>query len=204
MAKDEELDEDALAPRAVVAKPIPAAVQEATLEEALSGKFARLQVVKDAPSWLEAALAPGSDTAKDLHGQLIVYRWQDYGFCVARLGTTSDETANFSGLREDHTLTISSYNTGEYGGWCLLESTRPATPLLDYKNGKYLKSNQWHRNTADALLHHTGDELAAARDQAAAAKIEASQAACEEELADDGHEVGDKVYVRAIGPEGEA
>eukprot|EP00966_Prymnesium_polylepis_P253839 5867102-Prymnesium_polylepis.1 len=71
--------------------------------------------------------------------------------------------------------------------------------------GKYQKrrggADVWLR--ADELIHHSGTELAAARDSAKAAAVEASQVAVEEELTDGGHEVGDKVFVHALGPDGE-
>ena len=197
-----------------VAKPAPAAppanVQEATLPQALSGRFARFQPVADPPDWLGAALQPASATAKALHGALVVFHWLDYGWCVARLGQTADPRCNFGAVyanewREDHTLTLEAYSSsGAHGSWALLQPTRSASPIVGYSTGKYEKvvngASVWLRASADGLLHHTREELEQARQDAAAAAALEREEAVDNELDASAFEVGDKVWAKGRAP----
>lgn len=105
--------------------------------------------------------------------------------------------------REDHSLLPETYGVaGGYGSWCLLQTTRPATPIEGYNNGKYLKNGAWMRGTSDDLLHHSGEELAQARDAAKEAALEASCQEVAEELSTEGYDVGDRVYAEGRCPGG--
>ena len=109
-----------------------------------------------------------------------------------------------NGWREDHTLTLEAYGTGAaHGSWCLLEPTRAASPILDYHAGKYRVGDAWLRASADALLHHTGSELASAREtaKAQAAELEAREVA--RELDTGAIDVGDKVQAKGLAPDGD-
>ena len=186
---------------------------EATLEKALSGKFSRFKPLLAVPEWLPSALDVGSITSKALHGELICFRWETYGWCVGRLGQTSDKASNFSALyldgwRESQTLTVDAYSpSGEYGSWCLLESTLPASPIVDYKDGKYKTrsgdAESWHRFDSDALLHHSKDELQQARASVKEIAIEVRNRDIAKELSDGGFDIGDKVFVQGLAPSGE-
>eukprot|EP00966_Prymnesium_polylepis_P200720 4650953-Prymnesium_polylepis.1 len=98
---------------------------------------------------------------------------------------------------------MDAYGTGTArGSWALLEPTRCTSPILDYKNGKYLKAaGRWV--AADRLLYHTGTELEAAREKAKAAAAEASQAAVEAELDTGNFPVGARVFAKGLAPSGE-
>eukprot|EP00966_Prymnesium_polylepis_P336318 7391522-Prymnesium_polylepis.1 len=207
---EEEVDEPT--PKKVVktvATP-PASMQEATLPQALAARFARFEPVADPPDWLGAALEPDSPSAKALHGALICYRWESWGWCVARLGQTADRRCNFSAVysnewREDHTLTPESYSsTGAHGSWALLQPTRAASPIVGYSGGKYKKvvngAPAWLRASADGLLHHTREELEQARLDAAAAAAQEREAAVDNELDASAFEVGDKVWAQGRAP----
>ncbi|MEC7287716.1 MAG: hypothetical protein VXU42_03400, partial [Verrucomicrobiota bacterium] len=164
--------------------------------------------IHTAPDWIVAAL---EGDASQLHGHLVAFHWEGWGWSAGRIGGTTSPDSNCSVLymdkwREDHALLLADYGVcDKYGSWVLLEAERPASPILGFSNGKYRKqrgsSGVWMR--AEDLPHHSGSELAAAREKVAAAKAEASQAAAEEEISSGGHEVGDKVYVKALGPDGE-
>eukprot|EP00966_Prymnesium_polylepis_P337314 7391988-Prymnesium_polylepis.4 len=211
MAAQEETQEEATPVSAApVALAPPANVKEATLSEALAGRFARFRAVKQPPDWLASALEPDTPTAKTLHGASIVFHWLDFGWCVARLGAASDPTANFSavylnGWREQHTLTLAAYSaTGAHGSWALLEATRTASPIFGYEGGRYKKriggAAVWLRAASDGLLHHTREELEQARQAAMEAARDEREEAVEEELADGGHDVGDRVWAKGRAP----
>eukprot|EP00966_Prymnesium_polylepis_P337300 7391982-Prymnesium_polylepis.1 len=107
---------------ASAAAPPASAARELTLEEALA-PFAGLKPIQEAPEWLEGAL---DDDEKQLHGRHLVFRWEEWGFACGKIGPTRQSKANFSvnyegGWKEEHTLEMSSYGTGEYGSWMLLE-----------------------------------------------------------------------------------
>ena len=184
-----------------------AVVSEATLAQCLSGRYAHLRPVAPPPPWLAGAL--GGDAAR-LHGELVAFLWEDYGWCVARLGATKAADANVSGLYEDrcrehHALLLEHYGTrDDAGSWVLLAPARPASPLLGYAAGRYKKqragANVWLR--ADELVHHSGAELAAARAAAksggAAAVFEAGRCDSTECTLGAGHE-GLCSHLRAAG-----
>eukprot|EP00966_Prymnesium_polylepis_P149795 3460374-Prymnesium_polylepis.1 len=124
-----------------------------------------------------------------LHGKLLAFHWESWGWHAGRIGGTSANDANVSVLyeqrwREDHSLFAADYGTGGIGSWTLLEPVRAASPLLDFANGRYKvkrgSQDKWLRG--DERVHHSGDELAATRAKTAAAAAAASQAAAEEEL----------------------
>lgn len=139
----------------------------ATLAQCLSGHFSHLQPV--IPSPLLPSLVNGN--ASQLHGELIAFHWEDYGWAIGRLGATNQPDSNVSALyegrwREQHTLFPDHYGTGDAGSWVLLAPRRAASPILAYNRGRYKKrrgaADVWLR--ADQLIHHTGAELAAARE----------------------------------------
>jgi hypothetical protein len=143
------------------------AVAGATLAQCLSGHFSHLQPV--IPSPLLPSLVNGN--ASQLHGELIAFHWEDYGWAIGRLGATNQPDSNVSALyegrwREQHTLFPDHYGTGDAGSWVLLAPRRAASPILAYNRGRYKKrrgaADVWLR--ADQLIHHTGAELAAARE----------------------------------------
>ena len=98
----------------------------------------------------------------------MLWAGEAWGWCVGRITTTTDQDFNFAALctrhhhtaqhdtrshtlpppradagnwREDHTLTIDAYGTSAArGSWTLLQPTRAASPILDYKNGKFKKA----------------------------------------------------------------
>ena len=97
---------------------------------------------------------------------------------------------------------MDAYGTGTArGSWALLQATRCASPILDYKNGKYLKGGRWV--AADRLLYQTGIELEAAREKVATAAAAASQAAVEAELDTGGFPVGTRVFAKGLAPSGQ-
>ena len=209
-AKDEVAEEER--PRQVSRQPAPPAhVQEATLRQALSGRLSRFEAVARPPDWLGAAFEPGSRTAKELHGALIVFHWVDYGWCVARLalGSTVYTTANFSAVyanewREDHCLTLEAYSpSGPHGSWALLRPTRSGSPIVGYGGGgKYRKVVDgvpaWLRTSSDGLLHHTREELAAARSAKEERKADETQQAAEQELDTTGHAAGERLHAKGF------
>ena len=184
-------------------------VREATLQDALSGAFRRFQVVRAPPEWVGEALLANSATASRLHGALIVYRWEQYGWCPARLGPTADATSNFGALyanewRQDHTLELKAYGGTGYGSWWMLHPTRATSPIHGYWRGQYKKYKGgdavWRRGSA--VLHHTSEELKEARDAAAARAAEAEDEAAEDELDTTGIALGDKVMAKGLAPHG--
>ena len=210
-AEDEVVDE--VTPKRVartVAAP-PSTDVEATLSQSLAGRFARFDPVTDPPDWLGAALAGNSPTAKDLLGAHICYRWESWGWCVARVGHTANLRCNFSAVyvnewREDHTLTLEAYSTsGSHGSWALLQPTRSASPILGYgaggKNKKVVNgATAWLRSNADGMLHHTKEEVEQARQDAAAAVAQEREEAVDKELDASAFEVGDRVWAKGRAP----
>ena len=97
---------------------------------------------------------------------------------------------------------MDAYGTGTArGSWALLAPTRCVSPILNYKNGKYLKAaGRWV--AADRLLYHTGIELEAAREKASTAAAAASQAAVEAELDTACFPVGARVFAKGFAPSG--
>jgi hypothetical protein len=185
-------------------------VTEASLEDALAGAFSRFEVVRTPPEWLGDALQPNSATAAQLHGALMVYRWEEYGWAPARLGPTADATSNFGALyvdewRQDHTLQLNTYGGTAYGSWFLLRATRACSPIHDYSRGLYQKldggKDVWRRGSS--VLHHTADELKQARDAAAARAAEEEDAKAEQELDTTGISLGDKLLAKGLAPHGE-
>ena len=140
---------------------------------------------------------------------LIAFNWEEWGWAIGRLDSSTRVDA-YSALyenkwKEDHTLLTSSYGVGsEKGSWVLLQPTRPGSPILDYSNGKYVKMRNGKQVSfrPDELIHHSGTELKAAREIAKEKVVAATHDAVEQELSTDGFEVGDKVFVQAIGPDG--
>ena len=190
------------------AEAVPPPHKEASLEECLSGHFSHLEPIHVAPDWLVAAL---EGDASQLHSRLVAFHWEGWGWSAGRVGGTTSPDSNCSVLyagkwRENHALLIADYGAGDkYGSWVLLAAVRPPSPILGFSNGKYRKqrgsSGVWMR--AEDLPHHSGSELAAARQKVAAAKMETSQAAAEAELEDGGFDVGDRVFAQGHAPEGE-
>ena len=203
--EDQELDEDALAPRAVRVKAAPQPTHEQTMEECLSGRFSHLKAVVPAPTWLADALE--KDPSR-LHGSLMAFHWEGWGWHAARIGDTSAKGCNFSALyldkwREDHALFASDYGTGCAGEWVLLEGTPP--PILDFHAGKYRvkrgSGDVWLR--AEELIEYSGSDLAAAREAKKAAATEASQQAVDAELDTGGFAIGRRVFAKGLGGDGE-
>ena len=188
----------------------PVDVVESTLGDALAGRFSWFQAVEAAPDWVGASLEPNSRTARDLHGSLFVFNWEDYGWSVGRICPTSIHSCNFGGLyaagwRQDHTLTMGAYSsTGGHGSWSLLQPTHDASPILGYEGGKYEKrvggESVWMRASADGMLHHTGEELKRARDSVKRAAEERREELVEEELDASAVGVGDKVFAQGRAP----
>ena len=129
----EETPDESPPPKAVkLAAAVAPDVREATLQAALSGSFRRFEVVRAPPEWLGDALQANSPTAARLHGALIVFRWEQFGWAPARLGPTADATSNYGALyadewRQDHTLELETYGGAGYGAWWLLRATRAAS-----------------------------------------------------------------------------
>jgi hypothetical protein len=191
------------APARKIAAVVPTHTQ--TLDECLSGHWAHLQAATAPP-----ALADMLDNPTQLHGKLLAFHWEDWGWHAGRIGGTCANDANVSVLyegrwREDHSLFASDYGTGDIGSWTLLEPVRAASPILDFANGRYKvkrgEHDKWLR--ADELVHHSGDDLAAARTKTAAAAAAASQAAVDEELDTGEYAIGRRVFAKALGPDGE-
>ena len=203
--EDEELDAEELAPRAVRAKAAPEPTHAQTMEECLSGRFSHLEAVVPTPTWLADALE--NDSSR-LHGSLMAFHWEGWGWHAARIGDTSAMGCNYSALymdkwREDHTLFVSDYGTGGVGNWVLLEGTPPL--IMDFKAGKYMvkidEADVWFR--AENLIEYSGESLAAAREVKKAAAVEASQQAVEAELDTGGHAINARVFAKGLAPDGE-
>ena len=107
-------------------------MREAKLSDCLTGHFSHLESIPP-PSWLGDALEPDADSAKDLHGSLIAFHWETWGWCIGRLDKSPAIDCNFSAVYdgkwvEQHTLHLDSYDAsgnGGYGSWCLLAPKRP-------------------------------------------------------------------------------
>mmetsp|Transcript_62529 Transcript_62529/g.171729 ORF Transcript_62529/g.171729 Transcript_62529/m.171729 type:complete len:756 (+) Transcript_62529:406-2673(+) len=191
---------------AAVVAPPAAAAKELTLEEALA-PFAGLKPIEEAPEWLEGAL---DDDEKRLHGRHVVFKWEEWGFACGKIGPTRQSKANFGvnyegGWKEEHTLEMVTYGTGEYGSWMLLEGeVTSAPPLVAYAKGKYLvrrsEGDVW--KPASELLFHSSAQMEAARSAAQVSKQAATQAAVEDEMRAP-HAVGDVVYVKTFSAGGE-
>jgi hypothetical protein len=175
------------------------------MEECLSGRFLHLNATAPAPTWLADALE--KDPSR-LHGTLMAFHWEGWGWHAARIGDTSAKACNFSALyldrwREDHSLFASDYGTGGAGNWVLLEGTPP--PILDFHAGKYKVkrggADVWLR--ADDLIEYSGSDLAAAREAKKAAAAEASQTAVDAELDTGGFAIGRRVFAKGLGGDGE-
>ena len=131
-----------------------------------------------------------------------------WGWHAGRIGNTTADDSNVSVLysgnwREDHALLESDYGAGGVGSWVLLSPNRPASPLLDYESGRYKVNrggDKWLR--AEELVHHSGKELAAAREAKKMEAVEASQAACDAELDTGGFDVGRRVFAKGHGGDG--
>eukprot|EP00966_Prymnesium_polylepis_P118274 2734610-Prymnesium_polylepis.1 len=195
------------------AKKTPAVVtapptKEATIQEALAGVFSGFKSVQSAPAWLDKAL---SEDTTPLLGSHIIYNWEEWGWAPGKLSGTTKSDCNFAVTYEgdwvEHqSLLLSAYGQGGgHGSWMLLEATRSASPIIEYKSGKYLvqrsTGNVWLR--ASDLLHHPDKDLATARTNAAAAKRRQSNAAAEHEIDTSGFAVGDNVYAQGLAPTGE-
>jgi hypothetical protein len=194
------------------AKKTPAVVtapptKEATIQEALAGVFSDFKCVQSAPAWLDKAL---TEDTKPLLGSHVNFNWEEYGWAPGKLSGTTKSDCNFAVTYEgdwvEHqSLLLSAYGKGGNGSWMLLEATRPASPILEYKSGKYLvqrsTGNVWLR--ANGLLHHPDPALATARTNAAAAKRRQSHATAENEVDTTGFAVGDNVYAQGLAPTGE-
>ena len=206
MEGDEEDDDpDALA--AVPMRAVPEPTRAQTLEESLSGRFAHLRAIAEPPSWLAGAL---EEDVSRLHGELMAFHWEDWGWHCCRLSETSAPDLNVTGLyegqwREGHALRASDYGVGGVGSWVLLEPHRPASPLLDFANGKYKVTRDgaevWLRG--NELIHHSGAELRAAREAKKREAALASQQAAEMELDTGDHSIGSRVFARGQGGDGE-
>ena len=204
LGEEYSLDEtDSSAP--VRKKAVQAPTHSQTIDECLSGRFAHLKPIDPSPTLAEELEEPSH-----LHGKLMAFHWQEWGWCVGRIGPTSAGDSNVSALyingwREDHALFESDYGLFGDGSWVLLEAQRPASPLLDYDRNKYKVMRDgvavWLRS--DQLVHHSGSELAACRDKKAQAAADASQAAVDEELSTGGFAVGSRVYAQGRGGDGE-
>jgi hypothetical protein len=175
------------------------------MEECLSGRFSHLKAVVPAPTWLADALE--NDTSR-LHGSLMAFHWEGWGWHAARIGDTSAKGCNYSAIyldkwREDHSLFVSDYGTGDAGNWVLLEGTPP--PVLDFKAGKYMVKNDdadvWLR--AEELIEYSGSDLTAAREVKKTAAVEASQQAVDAELDTGGYAIDTRVFAKGLGPDGE-
>ena len=209
-AAEESLDESPPPKVPNKAAAVAPDVREASLQEALSGAFRRFEVVRSPPDWLGDALKADSATAARLHGTLIAFRWEEYGWATARLGPTADTSSNFGALyagewRQDHTLELKTYGGTAYGSWFLLAATRACSPIHDYSRGLYKKYDGgkpvWVRGSS--VLHHTADELKQARDAAAARAAEAEDDLAEQELDTTGIALGDKLLAKGLAPHGE-
>jgi hypothetical protein len=104
-----------------------------------------------------------------LHGRLVAFRWEEYGWAVGRLGAPRAADSNFSVTYEgesveQQTLLSPAYGGTAYGAWWLLAPCAP--PIGGYARGRYLVGGTWRRA---AELPHAPTERAAARAAAAAA-----------------------------------
>jgi hypothetical protein len=72
-AEEEIPEEDSPAQVKHAKVAVAVAATEASLQEALSGKFARFQPVAQPPPWLSDAVEPDSDTATRLHACIMVF-----------------------------------------------------------------------------------------------------------------------------------
>jgi hypothetical protein len=187
---------------------VAAPSKEATIEEALSGIFSDFKCVESVPSWLAKAL---TGDASQLLGSHVIFNWEQYGWAAGKLADSTTLDSNFAVTYEgkwvEHqSLLVSNYGNGGHGKWMLLERTRPASPIIEYKGGSYLvqrsTGNVWLR--APALLHHPDKHLAMARANAAANKRRHSQAAAERELDATGFQVGDNVFAKGLASTGES
>lgn len=70
-ADEEAFDEDS--PAEVKRSKVATAACEASLAEALGGKFSRFEPLLSPPPWLPESLQPDSETASRLHGELIAF-----------------------------------------------------------------------------------------------------------------------------------
>ena len=150
---------------------------EQTLDAALAAcRVPGVKPLSEPQSWVEATLLPDSTTAPHFHGEFIAYRWEEWGWCVGRIGAPIDaDTCNFSvryaEWTEDQVLTIEAYGVGAYGSWVQLEHDLP--PIDGYQGGQYLVGGVWRR--AKLMTFYSKDELARARQCAKEAVVEASQ-----------------------------
>ena len=92
-----------------------------TLAGALEGVFAGFTPISETPEWLEAALEPDGESAKQLYGRHVAYHWDEWGWAVGRLGAASKRDSNFSvlyskGWREQQTLTLYTPSLGRPAG----------------------------------------------------------------------------------------
>lgn len=105
----------------------------------------------------------------------------------------------------DICLRASDYGVGGVGSWVLLEPHRPASPLLEFANGKYKVTRDgaevWLRGSE--LIHHSGAELRAAREAKKREAALESQQAAEMELDTGDHSIGSRVFARGQGGDGE-
>ena len=184
--------------------------KEASIEEALSGIFSGFTCIKSPTVWLATALT--DDTCR-LIGSHVIFNWEQWGWAAGKISAVSTKTDSnvavtyqYKGNWVEHqSLLITAYGDDDgHGSWMLLEATRPASPLLEYKGGSYLvqrsTGNVWLR--ASDLLHHPDKDLATARANAAAAKRRQSQAAAELEIDAQDLAVGDTVFAKGLAPTG--